>query len=252
MSKNYYTVLEVSQNATQVEVKKAYRKLSLQYHPDRNGGSDAFTEQFKEIQAAYEVLGNEVKRKNYDIRISRPYSFQSSSNSTYKNTRSQNTNNPIIQYFTADKSEIEYNGEITFSWVCINAQAVEIQPFGIFKTSDTKTFKLKNFDKEKLSFKIIAQNTYTRKQVSQTITVTNKTYCNLRNQIIQEYKTKKEQSKTDRQKENKKKETSYQQKYKSKKNKRSKKKNEQDSFVNLLAIIFGIGFFMIIMALVFG
>jgi curved DNA-binding protein CbpA len=254
MNKNHYTTLGVPQSATQVEIKKAYRKLSLQYHPDRNGGSDAFTEQFKEVQAAYEVLGNEVKRKNYDVRISRPYSFQSSPNSTHKKARSQNTNNPIIQYFTADKSEVEYNGEITFSWVCINAQAVEIQPFGIFKTSDTKTFKLKNFDKEKLSFKIIAQNTYTQKQVSQTITVTNSTYCKLRDKIIREYKAKQNSQKNIKKKEHKTK-TAYEQKYKSTKKKKSKKKRteeEEDSFINMLFLTLGIGLFAIIIALIFG
>ncbi len=63
--RDYYEVLGVKKGATEAEIKSAYRKLALQYHPDRNKESGA-TEKFKEINAAYEVLGNPEKRKLYD------------------------------------------------------------------------------------------------------------------------------------------------------------------------------------------
>jgi len=67
-SNNLYETLGIDKTATQEEIKKAYRKLSLEMHPDRNNGSDESTEQFKKISKAYETLGDEDKRKNYDMR----------------------------------------------------------------------------------------------------------------------------------------------------------------------------------------
>lgn len=64
--KNYYDVLGVSKTATADEIKKAYHKLALKYHPDRNPGNKEAEEKFKEAAAAYEVLSDENKRKNYD------------------------------------------------------------------------------------------------------------------------------------------------------------------------------------------
>ena len=64
---DYYQILGVSRNATTDEIKKAYRNLAFKYHPDRNPGDKAAEEKFKQISAAYDVLGDEAKRKNYDL-----------------------------------------------------------------------------------------------------------------------------------------------------------------------------------------
>ncbi|NLC76761.1 MAG: molecular chaperone DnaJ [Clostridia bacterium] len=64
--RDYYEVLGVSREATQEEIKKAYRKLTRKYHPDVNPGDKEAEEKFKEITEAYEVLGDEQKRANYD------------------------------------------------------------------------------------------------------------------------------------------------------------------------------------------
>jgi len=63
MSKNYYDILGVQKNASQDEIKKAFRKLAHEHHPDKAGGNEA---KFKEINEAYQALGNEEKRQQYD------------------------------------------------------------------------------------------------------------------------------------------------------------------------------------------
>ena len=63
---DFYTVLGVPKDADATTIKKAYRKLAMQYHPDKNPGDKAAEEKFKEAAQAYEVLGNEEKRARYD------------------------------------------------------------------------------------------------------------------------------------------------------------------------------------------
>jgi curved DNA-binding protein len=64
--KDYYKILGVDRNAEEKEIKKAYRKLARQYHPDVNPGDKAAEEQFKDINEAYEVLSDPEKRQKYD------------------------------------------------------------------------------------------------------------------------------------------------------------------------------------------
>jgi DnaJ family protein A protein 2 len=66
MDENYYTILGVSREASETEIKKAYKKLALKWHPDRNKGSKEAEEKFKKISEAYEILSDAQKRQQYD------------------------------------------------------------------------------------------------------------------------------------------------------------------------------------------
>lgn len=77
-----YEVLGVTKTATQSEIKSAYRKLAVKYHPDKNPGDKAAEEKFKQITAAYDVLSDETKRRQYDsYGSSSDYGYGSSSSS---------------------------------------------------------------------------------------------------------------------------------------------------------------------------
>lgn len=65
----FYSVLGVNENATQDEIKKAYRKLAVEHHPDKGGNEETF----KQISEAYDTLGDETKRKEYDMKRQNPF-----------------------------------------------------------------------------------------------------------------------------------------------------------------------------------
>lgn len=148
--KDYYYILGVSQTASTEQIKKAYRKLSLKFHPDKNDGDEFFSERFKEIKEAYETLIEPEARNAYD-RI--------------KNTTSASpTNNgqnfiPVIEYFESNKSSFEFDEEITFHWKTINSNKVTIKPFGQVNPIGQKTYKIKDFKNSKLTFELLEENT---------------------------------------------------------------------------------------------
>jgi molecular chaperone DnaJ len=64
--RDYYEVLGVDKNASEDEIKKAYRKIAIKYHPDKNPGDKSAEEKFKEAAEAYDVLHDAQKRQQYD------------------------------------------------------------------------------------------------------------------------------------------------------------------------------------------
>jgi curved DNA-binding protein CbpA len=66
---NYYDTLEISNNASQVEIRKSFRTLVLKYHPDRNNNSEEAKQKFMQIVEAYQVLSDRRAKKDYDDRI---------------------------------------------------------------------------------------------------------------------------------------------------------------------------------------
>ncbi len=70
--KNYYDILGVDKKATPDEIKSAYRKLAMKYHPDRNQGDEAAAEKFKEVNEAHETLSDQQKRAAYDYELEHP------------------------------------------------------------------------------------------------------------------------------------------------------------------------------------
>ena len=87
--KNYYKILGVAKNASQKDVKKAFRKLASKYHPDKNSGDKKAEEKFKEVNEAYEVLGDEEKRKKYDVLGANWQAYQQGGGSWEQYTRTR-------------------------------------------------------------------------------------------------------------------------------------------------------------------
>lgn len=85
MAKDYYEVLGVKKDATPDQIKKSYRKLAMQYHPDKNQGDKATEEKFKEISEAYAVLSDDAKRKEYDTYGSEGFSQKFSQEDIFRN-----------------------------------------------------------------------------------------------------------------------------------------------------------------------
>lgn len=110
--KDLYSVLGIQRNATENEIKKAYRSLAFKYHPDRNSGDKLAEEKFKEINEAYSVLGDETKRRQYDS-FGSFSSNQNSYHNSYQNSGNFYTNDPFADFF---KNSYSDNNRWTYTW----------------------------------------------------------------------------------------------------------------------------------------
>ncbi|MDO5616596.1 MAG: J domain-containing protein [Cruoricaptor ignavus] len=157
--KDYYYFLGVKPDATEEEIKKAYRKLSLKYHPDKNDNDSFFSQRFQEVQEAYETLIDGEQRAVYHRNLEQHQSVYRSHVP------------PVIKTFSATKIRAEKGEEITIKWIANNADVVKILPFGLVKSFGEKTFRISEFKDGKFQMLLHAQNTLLRKTVVQGITI---------------------------------------------------------------------------------
>lgn len=159
--KDYYYFLGIPQNASAEDIKKAYRKLSLKYHPDKNENDDYFSDRFKEVKEAYEMLTDPQRKKIYDQNLG----------SQQRNVKSILP--PKIKNFSASKIRAQKDEEITIYWNTYDADLVKIVPFGLEKPNGERTIRIKEFDSNgKFQILLHATNTILHKTIVQGITIT--------------------------------------------------------------------------------
>ncbi len=103
--KDYYKIIGVEKTATQDEIKKAYRKLAVKHHPDKNPGDKKSEEKFKEINEAYDVLGEVEKRKKYDTLGDNWQNFQEGGPNTNRGRQTGNWDTSNSEYYSGDSGQ---------------------------------------------------------------------------------------------------------------------------------------------------
>lgn len=158
--KDYYYFLGISTDASDEDIKKAYRKLSLKYHPDKNDNDSFFENRFREIQEAYEILSNLESRKSYDQNLE-----------NHQKSFRYNIP-PSIKTFTANKIHAKKGEEIIITWQTSNADVVKVLPFGLEKPFGERIFKITEFKNGKFQLLLHATNSLLHKTAVQGITIT--------------------------------------------------------------------------------
>lgn len=181
MKTTYYEILGVLPNASIEAIKAAYRKLVIQFHPDRNPGNKEAEKRFVEINQAYEVLSDLSLRQSYDATLKNP---RVSSNITNKSQSF--AAKPEIEIFYCNRTEIFSGETIDFYWRTHHADVVYLQPFGQVGLSGHKKIRFKNMKTASVQIDLIAYNTIAKTKNSRYFIVRNimKLSSNERNQIL--------------------------------------------------------------------
>ena len=158
--KNYYYFLGIKENASEEEIKKAYRKLSLKYHPDKNPSDDFFASRFMEIQEAYDMLSDVENRRIYDDNLG------------HQQRSYRPTLPPSVKTFHANKIRAQKGEEVIINWQTHNADIVKIMPFGLEKGYGERTFRITEFKDGKFQLLLHATNSLLNKTVVRGITIT--------------------------------------------------------------------------------
>ena len=109
MESNYYEILGVSKDASQDEIKKAYRTKAFKYHPDRNAGDKNAEDMFKKIGEAYSVLGDGARRAEYDRYGSGSSDYSRAGNTYSYGTQSGDYSDPFAQWAHNSGSSSRYD-----------------------------------------------------------------------------------------------------------------------------------------------
>lgn len=158
--KDYYYFLGIEREDGIEEIRKAYRKLSLKYHPDKSDSDPFFEKRFREIREAYEVLSDEDQKRTYDHLLSLDC------------TSTKSNLPPKIKSFHANKIRVKKGEEIIITWQTQNADVVKIHPFGLEKAFGERKFKVTNFGEDrKFQLIINASNTLLNQTVAHGITI---------------------------------------------------------------------------------
>lgn len=157
--KDYYYFLGVPADASLEDIRKAYRKLSVKYHPDKNENDVFFENRFREVQEAYDTLGDATRKKAYDLIF----------NSQIAQTRSSLP--PVIKSFHVNKVRVVKGEEIILTWNTINADVVKIMPFGLVKPFGEKRIRITEFNKGQFQLLLQANNSFLNKTVVQGISL---------------------------------------------------------------------------------
>lgn len=158
--KNYYYFLGIKENASDEEIKKAYRKLSLKYHPDKNPSDEFFASRFMEIQEAYDMLSDAEKRRIYDDNLG------------HQQRSYRPTLPPSVKTFHANKIRAQKGEEVIINWQTHNADIVKIMPFGLERGYGERTFKITEFKDGKFQLLLHATNSLLNKTVVRGISIT--------------------------------------------------------------------------------
>lgn len=156
MEKNYYQILEIDKNASPEIIKKAYTTLAKKYHPDLQenpGKKQEYENILKQINEAYEVLSNEEKRKEYDLKLLNNLQTQNESNNIKRNNYSNINNNSSSNRYEEElleKQKLEYQRQQELAYERQMKQAREQAYYDAYiqdlrnkgyKIKYTKTFK---------------------------------------------------------------------------------------------------------------
>ena len=167
MRKNYYQILNVSTNASLNEVKTAYRKLVIKYHPDKNPNQQDL---FIQIVEAYETLSDPLKRNSYDLSLK---STNFSNNKTNPNPTNYSSLIPEIEFFYCNRTQIFSNEIIEFYWRTKNADAVYLYPIGLVSASGFKKIRFNAFKAKSINVELAAYNSLSKKKINRYFEIIN-------------------------------------------------------------------------------
>jgi hypothetical protein len=185
--KDYYYVLGLTPDATEAQIRNAFKQLSVRFHPDMNGGDKFFEEHFKEIQEAYEVLNDAQRKEAYDRKMGfyqgqtpvQPPEEEVEQEPIKPQTPPQTPQfsaPPVIHALSCSKLQAQDGDLITLTWRVANADYLHLSLVGEVNLVGTKTLRLPKFNgKELLVLTLLARNTQLNQTVERQIIIQNKT-----------------------------------------------------------------------------